>query len=396
MDAAGNETIDTYYFRTLTFRESIVIWRELLQNFDSDNNEADSIVAQAVEQLRLALMGYDSQNYGITLLSLEETFSLMRQVSILDSDITDFYKDVRLTLELGIDWFNAQRLVWEQEPARVNKPTLIEEMFARSDQRTNSLEAHPNTGARGHLLSYEQSPLAVGDGLLSLADAYFWSQEGRWPQDLSNINDGGYADTRILLLEMLTQMQTYIDSEQILDQDGVLSHLPGKSELAPLMTQMLELQTYINIVVSEGDTTPDDYDHAIALLLMTSMAEQFKAIESQSLWIRNWQWGMAQIVFIYSRRALRNASTWVGPDNLVLLEGYAAFERAEVYREQFRADSYMQELIDSRCILTGVHNFVYTDEEDQVETPLACCDLLIDVYQPLDDRVVIPDACIVP
>jgi hypothetical protein len=316
----------------------------------------------------------------------------MRQARAYDNDV-DFEDEVRLVVELGIDWMNARIAEWRAQDPVLPKPALIARMFNRAGERVNSVN-NDNPGAVAHLQLHnpEAGSFTLGDALLSLTESHFWAEEGRWPKDLGENPERDYLSASVVQDFMVTQMQQYIAFEPLLDDDGDTVQLPSKPELQLILTDMLVLQTYMTEVVVRGDTELTDKQHVEALLLMTDIAIRLKAIEEQTIWVRNWQWGMTQIVWVYANRALRNAGTWVGQTNEVLAEGYEQFDLADEHRENFEADDYMNILIDSRCTLTGVYNFAYPDEEDTIPTPLDCCDRMVEL-QSLDDRFVIPDEC---
>jgi plastocyanin len=157
------------------------------------------------------------------------------------------------------------------------------------------------------------------------------------------------------------------------------------------------VQTYLQAVVDQGDLAQTDYAHMDAIMVLGDVAQRLQTSEDAGVWVRNWRWGLTQIVALYAERALYNASTWISRGNGVWIAGQERFELAETYRTNYRPDSYMTTLIDSRCDIIGVYNAIY---EPNYDVPVECCARVREFYdldsqyRGRDSEIPIPDICL--
>ena len=89
-------------------------------------------------------------------------------------------------------------------------------------------------------------------------------------------------------------------------------------EIAEARTELSVVRDFLIRVVDNGDTSLEDLEHVRLILGLTNTAEDLKSAQSLGTWVRNWQWGLTQIVYIYSERGITNASSFLGRDNPVI------------------------------------------------------------------------------
>lgn len=106
--------------------------------------------------------------------------------------------------------------------------------------------------------------------------------------------------------------------------------------------------------------------------------------------VRNWQWSLTHITYIYARRALSNAATFLSDGHPLIQLGLTQLEAARILREQRKPDDFMRLVIDSRCLTAGIYNLVY---EPDVTVIQECC-APMRLYNSLDNNVPLPDHCI--
>ena len=362
-DVAGNLTTADFYFSlgASRLRPQIVTWRQTLQNTrqallgDNGNPLAMDELAGAIDQLSLALQGHDEGYLGNLVLGLEEAYAAVRRAAIFEGRIDPNDAVLEVARE-AVNFYNAQLV---ERQANFTDPA------GEFDNADSFLTEADNNVIGG----------AFGDAFLSLANAYFWMEQGSAPLIAEN-----FPTSDATLLDIIEQLDAYITNEP---------ELPGSDRLANARIELGAVQILTRLVAIQGDTTISDLEHVQLFLGLTNTAEALKEAENQGAWVRNWQWGLTQIVFIYAQRGVRNAGTFLEPDNGVLLEGQSQLAAANDLRLDFRADDFMSLLIDSRCLTVGLYNLAY---EPDTEVPDVCCEE-IQRYNGLDSRVPIPGNC---
>ena len=381
-DVVGNTYQEVYYFGSLGLREAIALWREGLTEVDTESVEAQAAVDAAILKLTAALQGYDEEKYGNMWLGIEDAEALVFTALQSDSSI-NFNSIMRLVAELAVPWMRV----------RLSAGIIAHggnDRFAESERFIDSAAA-----AVG-------SPSAA---FLALAQSWFWFEEGVETLSLSEEYDrapyteAAFIDANDLMALILAQMDAYLEYE--VEETG--ERLVGRDTLAEVRADLGDVKTFLQHMVDFGDVTcapPDvpgpscqtDLQHVNVLLGLTTAAERLKEAEEQTVWIRNWQWGLTQIVWIYVNRDLFNAASNIqgAGDSPVFIEGFDKVDEAEDFREAYRADDFMQLLIDSRCRVVGIYNWVY---EPDVAVPDYCCDE-VNRFNQMDERVPVPTQCL--
>ena len=347
-DVAGNVRVSDFLFRVARLRPSIVAWREALVALTSNNTQANNARLAAIAKLDIALEGFDNNYIGNMVLTLEDAEALSRVARAFDTRV-DTRPQALLVANLTHRFF-------------VEELKIVENEFGLLGP-VQTADTHLDL-ARGHI-----DIEASGDALLSCANAYFYMEMPRMPEIVEN-----FGTTRSLINQIIGEMDTYITHNPV---------LAGRTQVAVARTELSIVRDFIVRVVTNGDTSLSDLEHLRLLLGLANVAQQIKVVEEAGVWVRNWQWGLTQIVHLYADRGLRNTRSRLGLFSPMLTEGENQLARAVVHRGRQEADDYMTLLINSRCVMIGLYNLVFEPNE---AIPTACCaDMLR--YRGIDSRV---------
>lgn len=370
VDRAGLTTVHSYGLRSLGLREALV---ETARQGNAWTSQEQGLVAlrdELVQRIQAAVVAFDNGYYGNIWLAMEDASSLQARVQALGGDL-DLGEILDLTVGLALDFqgsLNEQAI--EQHGDDDGDDAYIAE-------------------AMGSLtLGHQQRQVdALQDASLEIANSYFWQNLIVDPRSVGNFSGPlrlqAYRNSQSVTQTLKDELDAYIAA----DED-----LPGRAALTNAAARVEELRLYTAEVVRQGDTQLDDLDHAMALLTMTSLANELKLAEGEGAWVRNWQWALVQLTVLYAERALFNASTWIGNGGPIYARGQERFEAAEEHRLQSRVDDYMNTLIASRCLVVATYNGIY---DPDLEAPMECC-ALIREYNELDARFPVPDQCLMP
>ncbi len=355
-DAAGGTQNLDFYFRSLGLREAIVAWGDAIDELTTEDPLAAGQLERAAAAIELALQGFDNGYMGNITLALQTVQSAVLSVGILDRNV-----DVSTTED------EADRL------GRVFTGVLNNRLQGYIDEQG---DRNPTLNTAGEFIETARQAESIGTVLNALANAYFWMEDGNEPFVAEN-----FADTRGVMLRILSEMDAYITNDP---------ELTGAAAIGEARTELSVVLEFIERVVFEGDTTLTDLEHAELLLGLTNTAEFLAEAQLDATWVRNWQWGLTQVVYIYAERGLNNATIFLGITNPVVVEGRADLALANDFRLERRADDFMQLLINSRCLILSIYNFAYNPD---IEPPLACCEDMLR-YNELDNRFPVHGVCL--
>jgi plastocyanin len=217
-----------------------------------------------------------------------------------------------------------------------------------------------------------------------MANAFFWKGEGEEPFFAAD-----YETSLAVLDRIVDEMDAYVTN---------VPALPGNAQTATTVTELMGAQEFVAEIVEAGyDTVLSDLEHLDLLLILTNTAEFVKGSENETVWVRNWQWGLSRIAAVYTKRAILNAATWIGSDHPLYTTTTERFDEAQALIDDRRADEYMQLFQDSRCMTAAVYNGIYNPD---VTIPTECCALVRD-YADVDadytgntSRIPVPEACL--
>ena len=356
-DFAGNTFTVPYRFKVIDLLRAIELWRQTVIDYTSDNGQANTFLGEAVDKLDLAILGLRQERYGNMILGLEDAGGLIAQAQIFDGDIS-FKTEALLVADLASDFFGREVDLGREEFGDRSAFDTADDFIGR---------------ARSNIALEEEG--SARTAFLELANSYFWLEEGRNPTLVNN-----YADAVRVMDDILGSMDDYIANDPV---------LPGVDAKGIARNALAGVRTYLLQVAVSGPNSATDLEHVQALMTMTNAAESIKEAEESTAWVRQYQWGLTQIVYIFVERGLNSAISFMGPENPIILEGQTALERADEFRLAFRADDFMDLLINSRCMILGIYNLAFDPDE---EVPNVCCDLMVE-YNGLDDRVPVPNNC---
>jgi hypothetical protein len=358
-DYAGNVSTTETRFRVYNFRASIVAWRDAVLVARSDVPQAQIALNDAAVLLAQALQGYDLDLWGNLVLALEDAVAKINVARGWDSRVSEFNTPKLLTSRLGIDFFDA---VYSESRAQWLTP--------------NSLDIYNEASRRLSAARIAQDQGDAGAVFLSLANVYFFTVDGENPRRAED-----YVAALTLLVNMTPQVRAYVDLDPT---------LPARTRLIATIVDLDWVDGYLNRVVDFGGLSLSDREHMELLLRMTATAEGMKESENEGAWVRNWQWVLTHITYIYARRALSNAATFLSDAHPLIVLGSQQLEAARILREQRKPDDFMRIVIDSRCLTAGIYNLVYDPDIDIIE---ACC-APMRIYHDIDNNVPLPDHCI--
>jgi hypothetical protein len=357
-DVAGRTTAKDFYFRISTLRAAIVAWRDAVASLSSENQNATAALDTALLKLNRSLQGFDEAIFGNMVLGFEDAYAQLLVAQAYDGNIT-IPDEAAFCGRQATIWMTSRMV----ESRRLRNDELSRIRFDTSDEfivdSTRAWDA--------------QDP---SSGFLALANATFWMEDGRTPF-VADI----FPQMRGLTLEMISEMEAYV---------AVDPPMAGQSEIA---TALATMQDTVEPLITALDRSPDaltDLQHVTLFLGLTDTALALKEAENETVWVRNWQWGMTQIVLLLAERNVYAVGTFLERTNPLYIDGRRQLDRAIQFREDKKPDDFMTLLIDSRCLVVGIYNLVW---DPDVEVPTACCDD-IERYNGLDDRVPVPDHCI--
>jgi hypothetical protein len=349
-DVAGNTTTNNYYLRVFDLRQTLVAWRDRIEALSGVNTTTQN---NAIAKLNAALTGYDNGQFGNAILGMEDAWS-----ALSGSEQTSTLTEATRTARTGVSHY--QGLV---NQARLDHPEVsAQDEFDTADSHLTTARSHADLNA-------------PGDAFLSIANAFFWKGEGEAPFFAADF--GTSLDT---LDRILGEMDAYIT---------FIPALPGQTQTANSRTELSDAQVLAEEIVTAGFAEVlSDLEHLELLLVLANTAEFLKTSENQTVWVRNWQWGLTQVVYVFAQRGL-NAAESQGYGGPIIAEGYEQLRDADTLKSQFRADEFMQLLIDSRCLILGIYNLSY---DPDASVPPVCCDDII-AYHAIDPNVPIPNTC---
>jgi hypothetical protein len=354
-NGAGAQTLDRRLFRRVGLVDAIVAWRQRsAATLSSQIPEAALALQRADDFFAVAVHSAQQGQWGSVTLTLQVAWASQRAAKALDP---------ALDLDLSA---SPRDLV-----SRSFTQFLIQRSLALRGQ---GADADTLDTADGFLTDALQTTEA-GTVLNLLANAWFWMEDAVDPMTADD-----YGQSRALLARIIDEMDDYITYEPA---------LVGQALLADARGELGEVLALIQRVVTNGDITLSDLEHVRLLLGLTNTAEFLASAQNQGAWVRNWQWGLTQIVYIYAARGLNNAASILGTSNLVISDGYQSLDEAALYRDERMADDFMLLLINSRCLILSIYNFAYNPDE---VPPQVCCEDMIR-FSELDPRFPVPDLC---
>ncbi len=337
-DAAGNVATDSRLFRSLGLRESIVAWRDAAAALTSQVPNATVQLTRAQTAFTTSLVGFDEAFFGNITLALQTAQASLNSARIFDNNIVLTRPDALAAVTaLNLEAFLTDRL---------------------TTHRTNNPGANVEFDTATGFLEQARLSTEVITSVNFSANAYFFMEEGA---NRMIVDDRDFGDSQVLLNRIINEMDTYITNDP---------PMVGRTQIADARTELSDVLLSINRIVSNGDTSIDDLAHANLLISLTNTAEDLRDAQLLATWVRNWQWGLTQIVYLYADRGLRNAASFVGIDNPVLQRGQQNLILADGHRQARRADDFMQLLINSRCTVIAIYNRVYNPD---LAPPQACC-----------------------
>ncbi len=355
-NGAGGQFLNQRYFRKLGLVEAIIAWRDrIAEGLSTEVPVAQAQLDRATAAFNIAIRSGQAEQWGGVSLSLQTVQSALQSARLLDPnlnpEVAGDERDLVGRIFLGL-------LTSRSKNHRELEGVVVDTLDTADEFLASAAEADE-----------------IGTLLNFLANAFFWMEDAAAPMVALN-----FGDTRTLLGRILEEMDAYITREP---------ELVGVTDIADARTELSEVFVLIERVVANGDLSLTDLEHVRLLLGLTNTAEALAEAQNDGTWVRNWQWGLTQIVYIYAARGLRNAGPFLGINNPVLLAGQAQLELADGFRLERRADDFMRLLIDSRCLIISIYNFAY--EPDEVP-PVACCEDMLQ-YRELDPRFPVPQLC---
>lgn len=352
-DAAGRTKTNNYYFRTVGLRQALLAWRDAIPE-SSDNTNARAQLDAARASINHAIAAFDADVFGNISLSTQKAQSALLGAKTYDGglDMSDADAAGRLLADVYLGFLRARVTGFENEHG---ERTAFDNANGFLDQARDGDD--------------------IGTQLNNLANAYFWMTDGNNPMVAED-----FEDTQSLLARIISEMDDYVTEEPA---------LVGRTGIAEARTNLSAVKLLVDEIVANGDTSISDLEHVNLLIGLTNTAENLKASQAEGTWVRNWQWGLTQIVYIYAARALGNARDFIGPFHPVYLLGTTELSNALDFRDEAKADDFMNLLIRSRCLTIAIYNKAY---EPDVEAPKACCDLLLS-YQEMDQSFPVQRSC---
>ncbi len=352
-DAAGRSATSLYYFTTIGLRAALVAWRDAVPQ-SSDVTAAQTRLNNSRAALNAAIAAFDAEVYGNITLATQTAQSNLLAAKTLDNSLNLTTVNARGTTLADV---------------------LTGFLGARVSNYISNLGERSAFATANGFVGQARDGDDTGTRLNLLANAFFWMEDGANPMVAED-----FVETQTLLGRIINEQDDYITYDPA---------LVARAELAEARTNLAAVKVLVDRVVANGDTSISDLEHVQLLLGLTNTAENVKESQAQGAWVRNWQWGLTQIVYVYARRALNNARDFIGPFHPVFTLGQNELDTANTYREARRADDFMNLLINSRCLTIAIYNKAYNPD---VEAPSACCEALL-TYRALDQSFPVQRSC---
>jgi hypothetical protein len=357
LDKAGNVATAKYRYAVIDLAASIRAWRDKIRTITTENVQARTRLTSSAAKLDLTLLALAEGETGNIFLSLEDAGALITQARAFDGNI-DVKAESLLVGNVATGWF--ERLL-DQTKGQLGQHNHFDRAAQHVVRAKQNLQLKDHTSAQS--------------AFLELANGFFWLETVRFPLTATD-----FRSSLTVMERILGRMDGYVANVPV---------LPGRTEVSQARTDLTTVHSYLSRILVHGADSEPDQAHVDALLTLADAAESIKAAEETTAWVRQYQWGLTQIVYILANRGLANSASVLGLNNPVILRGQAQLTIADTYRQAYRADDFMSLLINSRCIIIGLYNLAYNPD---VTVPTSCC-ALIREYNGLDSRVPVPQHC---
>jgi hypothetical protein len=357
-DVAGRTATKRYYFRVSTLRAAIVAWLNAVRALRSDDGRATASLNNAKTKLERSLLGFDEMYFGNMLLGFEDAYADLLTAKAYDGNISMPPQGAVCGRAASV-WMTARLAAARLEFNQLERVATFDaaETFIQTSNRAWD----------------SNDPSA---GFLAMANAFFWMADGLDPYVARN-----FQEAFPLLERLIVSMRAYTDHVPV---------LPGKAQVLAVLSAVEGTVHPLAERFTNGEQI-SDIEHVTLFLGLADTAEALKSSENESAWVRNWQWGFTQIIYLFADRDLAVIGQYLGLNHPMYVEGAAQLTSARSYRDNRRADDFMTLLINARCFIIAIFNLTFDGPDTTV--PTHCCSE-IRRYNGIDNGVPVPQHCV--
>jgi len=340
------------------FRGALLNLQQATGAYGGSNAEVQLVLADVNDQLGYAIVAFDVDQTGTILSTLQNALFGIQQSEVLDPTIGSLFQGEQSAVtNEAFDWVKMQL----QEALGLVTDSFEQDTLAQAQVFMAEAQANQNQGG------------ADIETLGLVIDTHFWTQimydgEPNPAWDLGQFDVG--------------PLTTYATESTVLPgQTWVQAGADTLEGLAPSAQEILEL----------GGLETQSLDTIIPMLLgLTNTCEDLKTAENEGAWVRNWQWALSQIVYLFAQRGLEDAQTMLGTDHALVQLLDEQVQEMTQHIGKVETDAFVQGLIGSECLLFSVHNRTITTGLD---VPDACCGSFVQ-FALLDSQLPFPSNCI--
>ena len=323
-DAVGNEAVLQAPFRIMDLGEAIILVREHLVAYLAQEELADDLRV-ALEELDLLLAtGQTSLGHGFLggcLVSMEDATKAMTLDPVLVNALRDeLDADARL---LARGAYSDAYLYWE-------------DAAVGTAEEGSGLDFLRNA----HDFIWELGFYSAA--VLATENAYFYSRNGAIPFRATDV-----LSSIEVMREILDEMDAYLQ----------FADLPGLDEVYDARWLLHDdVQWKFQELQHSGYLGPR---HFMDMLLdLQELALSLVAAEDQGVWVRNWQWGLGQMIRVVVDLAKAEAEFELGEDHCKIEEAEAAYEQGMTWLDNRNVDLMLGLFASDeiRCLMLEIYH----------------------------------------
>lgn len=317
-DAAGNAALLEVPFKISNLEEALRVVLSHIPGYQQEYPDLAEKLEAVAEILTKGLtslrLGYQGRPYlGNCLLSIEHALKLM-ETEVTFAALPALEADADL---LARGSYSETRLYWEAKA--ITRP-----------------EETPALDALNMAMTHRRNK-AYSSSILACENAYFY---------IRNADYRFYAVDTFSALDVaeLIEAETYGYTDYV--------ELPAYGEVMSTYNTLVEHVIPALQRLCDPGYLQRDRDFLDMLLALQDMVNDLVAAQDQDCWVRNWQWGMAQVIRVLVDIAKYATEGWVG-ENCRTIEANAEYVRGMSWLDNLQVDDMLNLYAehDIRCLM---------------------------------------------
>ena len=321
-DGVDNSSLLDVPFKVITLADALVLVRERLATYLQQGGLAEAqqeLVRQADGLLAAGQLSLHHGYLGGCLLSIEDAVKKMTDADLLLAQ-PELNEDARL---LARGAYSETRLYWKEKGSAGVDGEKARNFLAQA-------------------ADFIYVKKLYNMALIAAENAYFYARNAEVPFSAPEI-----VSSVSLLEQIIDEMYSYLD----------LADLPGYDEVT-MAWQMMVAPDVEAALETLGDTGSLAGPLYIRMLLaLQDLALGLTAAEDQGVWVRNWQWGIAQIIRVLIDIARLDAYYYLPPTHCKVVEAEEQYDIGMAWLDDREVD-YMLDLYaehDIRCLMLQIY-----------------------------------------